>query len=154
MLRAKPALHLWVVATRTWAELARLAPQICRMAGISEDARRRRVVDQMGEQAAAIAIAITLQKFDERQENSPGGYLRAMTERAAAGELHLARSVSGLAARYGMEGIRISALQWCARVRLKRRCATCHQTTASTLPNMGMPRTKHANVCLEYGRRT
>ncbi|WP_449415760.1 replication initiation protein RepC [Ochrobactrum teleogrylli] len=74
------------------------------MAGISEDARRR-AVDQMGEQAAAIAIAITLQKFDERQVMSPGGYLRAMTERAAAGELHLARSVFGLAARHGMEGI-------------------------------------------------
>ncbi len=58
-----------------------------------------------GEQAAAIAIAITLQKFDERQVTSPGGYLRAMTERAAAGELHLARSVFGLAVRHGMEGI-------------------------------------------------
>lgn len=79
------------------AELARLAPQICRMTGISEDARRR-AVDQMGEQAAAIAIAITLQKFDDRQVMSPGGYLRAATC-----ELHLARSVFGLAARHGME---------------------------------------------------
>lgn len=105
LLRAIPALTTYGMSRpRTWAELARLAPQICRMAGISDDARRR-AVDQMGEQAAAIAIAITLQKFDERQVMSPGGYLRAMTERAAAGELHLARSVFGLAARHGMEGV-------------------------------------------------
>ena len=105
VLRAIPALTTYGMSLpRNWAELARLAPQVCRLAGISEDARRR-AVDQMGEQAAAIAIAITLQKFDERQVMSPGGYLRAMTERAAAGELHLARSVFGLAARHGMEGI-------------------------------------------------
>lgn len=103
LLRAIPALATYGMSRpRTWAEMARLAPQICRMAGISEDARCR-AVDQMGEQAAAIAIAITLQKFDERQVKSPGGYLRAMTERAAAGELYLARSVFGLAARHGME---------------------------------------------------
>ncbi|GAA5658229.1 hypothetical protein Brsp06_04613 [Brucella sp. NBRC 13694] len=105
LLRAIPALTTYGMSRpRTWAELARLAPPICRMAGISEDARRR-AVDQMGEQAAAIAIAITLQKFDEQKVKSPGGYLRAMTERAAVGELHLARSVFGLAARHGMEGI-------------------------------------------------
>ncbi|KAA9361456.1 plasmid replication protein RepC [Ochrobactrum quorumnocens] len=102
LLRATPALTTYGMSRpRTWSELARLAPQICRMTGISEDAHLR-AVDQMGEQAAAIAIAITLQKFDERQVKSPGGYLRAMTERAAAGELHLARSVFGLAARHGM----------------------------------------------------
>lgn len=105
LLRAIPALTTYGMSRpRTWAELARLVPPICRIAGISEDARRR-AVDQMGEQAAAIAIAITLQKFDERQVMSPGGYLRAMTERAAAGKLHLTRSVFGLAARHGMEGI-------------------------------------------------
>lgn len=105
LIRAIPALNTYGISRpRTWTDLARLVPQICRMTGISEDARCR-AVDQMGEQAAAIAIAITLQKFDERQVKSPGGYLRAMTERAAAGELHLARSVFGLAARHGMEGI-------------------------------------------------
>lgn len=105
LLRAVPALTTFgMLCPSTWVELARLAPQICRMVGISEDAHLR-AVDQMGEQAAAIAVAITLQKFDERQVKSPGGYLRAMTARAAAGELHLARSVFGLAARHGMEGI-------------------------------------------------
>lgn len=105
LLRAIPVLTTYGMSRpRTWAELARLGPQICRMAGISEDARRR-AVDQMGEKAAAIAIAITLQKYDERLVKSPGGYLRAMTERAAAGELHLARTVFGLAARHGTEAM-------------------------------------------------
>ncbi|WP_376711038.1 plasmid replication protein RepC [Pseudochrobactrum lubricantis] len=105
VLRAIPALTTYGMSRpRNWADLARLAPQICRLAGISEDARRR-AVGQMGEQAAAIAIMITLQKFDQQEVKSPGGYLRAMTERAAASELHLARSVFGLAARHGMEGI-------------------------------------------------
>lgn len=105
LLRAIPALSTYgMELPRTWADLTRLAPKICRLTGISDDARRR-AVEQMGEQAAAIAIAITFQKVDEQEVKSPGGYLRAMTERAAAGELHLARSVFGLVARRGMEGM-------------------------------------------------
>ncbi|PLU13083.1 hypothetical protein BMJ29_30300, partial [Sinorhizobium medicae] len=48
-------------------------------------------------------VAVTLEKYDRQEVSSPGGYLRAMTDRAAAGELHLARSVFGLAARNSME---------------------------------------------------
>ncbi|MER8886801.1 plasmid replication protein RepC [Mesorhizobium sp. M0816] len=99
LVRAIPALDTYGFALpRTWAELARIVPQMCRIAGISDDARRR-AVDQMGELQAAMAVAVTLQKFDRQEVTSPGGYLRAMTERAAAGELHLARSVFGLMAR-------------------------------------------------------
>lgn len=57
----------------------------------------------MGEQLAAVAVAVTLEKYDRQEVSSPGGYLRAMTDRAAAGELYLARSVFGLAARHSME---------------------------------------------------
>src|SRR5690606_26223012 len=89
---------------RNWAELARLTPQMCRMSGITDDARCR-AVDQMGEQGAAIAVAITLQRHDDQQVKSPGGYLRGVTQGGAVGELHLARSVYGLAARHGMEAI-------------------------------------------------
>ncbi|TIR29962.1 MAG: replication protein C [Mesorhizobium sp.] len=105
LVRAIPALDTYGFALpRTWAELARIVPQMCRIAGISDDARRR-AVDQMGEQQAAVAVAVTLQKFDRQEVTSPGGYLRAMTERAAAGELHLARSVFGLVARNMTEGL-------------------------------------------------
>nr|CAA48854.1 REPC [Sinorhizobium meliloti] len=102
VLRAVPALKTYGFAPTTWADLARAVPLMCRFAGISEDARRR-AVEQMGEQQAAVAVAVTLEKYDRQEVNSPGGYLRAMTDRARRGELHLARSVFGLAARNSME---------------------------------------------------
>ncbi|QGJ79341.1 plasmid replication protein RepC [Sinorhizobium meliloti] len=102
VLRAAPALKTYGFAPSSWADLARAVPLMCRLAGISEDARAR-AVEQMGEQQAAVAVAVTLEKYDRQEVSSPGGYLRAMTDRAAAGELHLARSVFGLAARNCME---------------------------------------------------
>ncbi|WP_457813044.1 plasmid replication protein RepC (plasmid) [Sinorhizobium meliloti] len=102
VLSAVPALKTYGFAPSSWAELARAIPLMCRFAGISEDARAR-AVEQMGEQQAAVAVAVTLEKYDRQEVNSPGGYLRAMTDRARAGELHLARSVFGLAARNSTE---------------------------------------------------
>ncbi|MDW9682813.1 plasmid replication protein RepC [Sinorhizobium meliloti] len=102
VLRAVPAMKTYGFAPSSWAELARAIPLMCRFAGISEDARAR-AVEQMGEQQAAVAVAVTLEKYDRQEVSSPGGYLRAMTDRAAAGELYLARSVFGLAARNSME---------------------------------------------------
>lgn len=102
VLKAVPALKTYGLTPASWADLARAAPLICRYAGISEDARRR-AVDEMGEQQAAVAVAVTLEKYDRQEVSSPGGYLRAMTDRARAGELHLARSIFGLVARNSME---------------------------------------------------
>ncbi|ASY74405.1 plasmid replication protein RepC [Sinorhizobium fredii] len=102
VLRAVPALKTYGFTPTSWADLARAVPLMCRFAGISEDARRR-AVELMGEQQAAVAVAVTLEKYDRRDVKSPGGYLRALTDRAAVGELHLARSVFGLAARHSME---------------------------------------------------
>ena len=50
----------------------------------------------MGRYMAAIAVAAKSAEI-----HSAGGYLRAMTERAHNGELHLARSVYGLAEKQG-----------------------------------------------------
>ncbi|MDW9378156.1 replication protein C [Sinorhizobium meliloti] len=102
VVRAVPALKTYGFAPTSWADLARAVPLMCRFAGISEDSRAR-AVEQMGEQQAAVAVAVTLEKYDRQEVSSPGGYLRAMTDRAAAGELYLARSVFGLAARNSME---------------------------------------------------
>jgi len=102
VVRAVPALKTYGFAPTSWADLARAVPLMCRFAGISEDARAR-AVEQMGEQQAAVAVAVTLEKYDRQEVSSPGGYLRAMTDRARAGELHLARSIFGLAARNSME---------------------------------------------------
>ncbi|MDX0409144.1 replication protein C [Sinorhizobium medicae] len=101
VLRAVPALKTYGFAPSSWADLARAVPLMCRFAGISEDARAR-AVEQMGEQQAAVAVAVTFEKYDRQEVSLPGGYLRAMTNRARAGELHLARSVFGLAARNAM----------------------------------------------------
>ncbi|QPB24527.1 plasmid replication protein RepC [Rhizobium sp. 007] len=102
VLRAVPALKTYGFTPTSWADLARAVPLMCRFAGISEDARRR-AVELMGEQQAAVAVALTLEKYDRQDVKSPGGYLRAMSDRAAAGKLRLARSVFGLAARNSME---------------------------------------------------
>lgn len=102
VIRAVPALKTYGFVPSSWADLALAVPLMCRFAGISEDARAR-AVEQMGEQQAAVAVAVTLEKYERQEVNSPGGYLRAMTDRARAGELHLARSVCGLAARNSME---------------------------------------------------
>ncbi|WP_457660598.1 plasmid replication protein RepC [Sinorhizobium medicae] len=102
VIRAAPALKAYGVASTSWVDLVRSMRLMCSLVGISEDARAR-AVEQMGEQQAAVAVAVTLEKYDRQEVNSPGGYLRAMTDRARAGELHLARSVFGLAARNSME---------------------------------------------------
>lgn len=97
LLQAAPALQgVWGLTVRSWADLVRAIPQMAVIAGISPDARDR-AVKQMGEQMAAVAIAVILQKQEMRDVHSGGGYLRAMTERAEVGELHLYRSVHALA---------------------------------------------------------
>ncbi len=99
LLRAAPVItETWGFRVRTWADLMRALPDMAVIAGISPDARDR-AIKQMGQQAAAVAIAVTLQKQDMQEVTSPGGYLRAMTERAAAGTLHLTRSVHALVNR-------------------------------------------------------
>lgn len=99
LLRAAPVItQTWGFRVRTWADLMRALPDMAVVAGISPDARDR-AIKQMGQQAAAVAIAVTLQKQDMQEVTSPGGYLRAMTERAAAGTLHLTRSVHALVNR-------------------------------------------------------
>ena len=101
--RATPSLAEWgYPQPRSWADLDRIAPKLCRTAGVSEDARQR-AVDRMGQQAAAVAVALTFEKYTRAEISSPGGYLRAMTDRAASGELHLNRSIFGLAARNSLE---------------------------------------------------
>ncbi|NWJ25362.1 replication protein C [Rhizobium sp. Td3] len=99
LLRATPVItQTWGLRVTCWSDLMRAVPEMAVIAGISPDARDR-AINQMGKQAAAVAIAITLQKQDMQEVTSPGGYLRAMTERAAAGTLHLSRSVHALVTR-------------------------------------------------------
>ena len=50
----------------------------------------------LGRQGATMALIVIAAKHERRLIAIPGGYLRAMTERAATGELHLGRSIYGL----------------------------------------------------------
>ncbi|TCN17632.1 replication initiation protein RepC [Sinorhizobium americanum] len=81
----------------TWSALDRSGEMLRRMIGLSEggwmDGRRR-----VGAYAAAAILATVLEKSlrDPEQISKPGGYFRAMVDRAAEGKLNLERSLFGL----------------------------------------------------------
>jgi replication initiation protein RepC len=82
----------------TWPELAGAADVMRVMIGLSEAAW----VDgagKVGRYAASAILATVLEKSlrNPDQISSPGGYFRAMIERAVEGSLHLEKSLFGLA---------------------------------------------------------
>ena len=55
--------------------------------------------DILGPDIAIAATAVTVQKAAQGDVFKPGAYLRTLTKRGKAGELHIAKSLHGLAAR-------------------------------------------------------
>ncbi len=95
-----------MIATQfdSWSTLGRSGETLRRMIGLSEagwaDGQRR-----VGLYAAAAILATVLEKSirDPEQISKPGGYFRAMVDRAVEGQLNLERSLFGLAdGRYGI----------------------------------------------------
>lgn len=84
----------------TWRELFETAAQVRAWLGVSEHAWDEARAE-LGDNLAAAAIALILQKHSSGEVAKPGGYLRTMTVRHRSGELHLARSLYGLAERSG-----------------------------------------------------
>ncbi|WP_026481076.1 plasmid replication protein RepC [Ahrensia sp. 13_GOM-1096m] len=79
---------------RDWNDVHRAAAKMRGIVGISEDAWN--VANQiMGPAKAAAAIALIYDKQSEGLVQSAGGYLRALVQRAKAGDLHLDRSFFG-----------------------------------------------------------
>ncbi len=79
---------------KDWNDFHRAAGKIRPMIGISEDAWG--VANKvLSPQVAAAVVALIFDKQSEGQIQSPGGYLRALVERAQAGELHLDRTFFG-----------------------------------------------------------
>lgn len=82
----------------TWAGIAEAGETLRRMIGLSDaawhDARAR-----VGLHAASAIAATVLEKSlrEPDQITKPGGYFRAMVDRAVEGRLHLERSLFGLA---------------------------------------------------------
>ncbi|ACM39653.1 plasmid replication protein RepCa2 [Allorhizobium ampelinum] len=87
----------------SWSALGRSGERLRRMIGLSEagwaDGQKK-----VGPYAAAAILATVLEKSirDPEQISKPGGYFRAMIDRAIDGRLNLERSLFGLADRgYG-----------------------------------------------------
>jgi replication initiation protein RepC len=82
----------------SWATLSRSGEMLRRMIGLSEagwaDGKHK-----VGSYAAAAILATVLEKSirDPEQISKPGGYFRAMIDRALEGKLNLERSLFGLA---------------------------------------------------------
>ena len=97
ILTVSPALKPYIVSPKpTWAHIVDAADWVRDDLGISRHAWIEACMT-MGRYNAAAAIAVIAAKSAEIR--SAGGYLRAMTERARQGELHLPKSVYGLAER-------------------------------------------------------
>ncbi|WP_408914461.1 plasmid replication protein RepC [Brucella pseudogrignonensis] len=78
-----------------WRDFTRLADHVRPMMGISQDAwKDARANLGLCQSAAALAIIVQKQSLNEIQ--SPGGYLRAMTERHRAGQLRLDLTINTL----------------------------------------------------------
>ena len=91
-----PAMRAWLPTQYiSWDDLINAAGAHAAELGISQDAWGEACLT-LGRQAAAIALIVIGVKHDRALIAQPGGYLRAMTGRAATGELHLMRSVYGL----------------------------------------------------------
>lgn len=87
----------------SWASLSRSGEALRRMIGLSE-AGWADGKEKVGSYAAAAILATVLEKSirDPEQISKPGGYFRAMIDRAIDGKLNLERSLFGLADnRYG-----------------------------------------------------
>lgn len=97
VLRVSPALKPYVVSQKpTWAGIVDAADWVRADLGISRHAWIE-ACEVMGRYTAAAAVAVIAAKSAEIR--SAGGYLRAMTERAREGELHLGKSFYGLVER-------------------------------------------------------
>ena len=98
IMQACPEFASWARSVggflKDWGDLHRVAGQLRPMIGISEHAWNT-AQDMLGKQVATAALALVFEKHSTGEVVSPGGYLRGMVEKAAAGELYLERSFFG-----------------------------------------------------------
>ncbi|MDU7521044.1 MAG: plasmid replication protein RepC [Roseomonas mucosa] len=82
----------WVLASDAGAEI-----------GISKHARLH-ALNLLGQQGGAVALGTVLAKHEAGLIRNPGGYLRRMLEKHQEGDLHLDRTLHGLADTVGRTG--------------------------------------------------
>lgn len=99
ILRVSPPLQEQMfTACPTWADVVDGADRLRHQLGISRAAWIE-ACQELGRYQAATAVAVIAAKRDTIR--SPGGYLRGMIARSREGDLHLLRSLHGLAERDG-----------------------------------------------------
>jgi replication initiation protein RepC len=100
LLRAacREAQSLTGIQLENWTTLARSGETFRRMVGLSESGWLEGQ-QKVGIHAASAILATVLEKAirDPQQISKPGGYFRAMVDRAVEGKLNLERSLFGLA---------------------------------------------------------
>ena len=90
-------MQTWLPVNRhtSWYDLTDAAAAYARHLGISQNAWGE-ACEVLGRQGATIAVIVIAAKYERNLISRPGGYLRAMTDRATTGELKLAASIYGL----------------------------------------------------------
>ncbi|WP_298966658.1 plasmid replication protein RepC [uncultured Roseibium sp.] len=81
----------------TWSDLCRAADQLRILIGLSPSGYQN-AVERQGQYLAAACLVVVAEKAlrDPEQITSPGGYFRAMIDRAGEGKLRLHKSLHGL----------------------------------------------------------
>lgn len=88
----------------SWSALRESGRDLCGSAGINPQVWQEAVA-VLGADLAIAALAVTVQKHDAGLVSKPGAYLRTLVQRGRDGELHISRSLFGMAqAGYGGAG--------------------------------------------------
>lgn len=80
----------------SWTSLRESGRDLCGAAGINSQVWQE-ALGVLGPDLAIAALAVTIQKHDVGLVNKPGAYLRTLTQRGRDGELHVSRSLFGMA---------------------------------------------------------
>lgn len=80
---------------KSWKDFANNNERIAIYLGISPDLMNR-AKSILPQEFIGVALAVVLQKTNEGEINSQGGYFKGMIDKAAKGELHLAPTIHGL----------------------------------------------------------
>jgi len=88
----------------SWSALRETGRDLCRAININPQVWQEALA-VLGPDLAIAALAVTIQKFEVGLVAKPGAYLRTMIQRGRDGELHVSRSLFGMAqASYGGAG--------------------------------------------------
>ncbi|MFC3721915.1 plasmid replication protein RepC [Neoaquamicrobium sediminum] len=91
-------------AFESWSALRETGRELCGAAGINPQVWQE-AISVLGPDMAIAALAVTIQKRDDGRVAKPGAYLRTLVQRGREGELHISRSLFGMAqAGYAAEG--------------------------------------------------